>query len=227
SDNGEFAVCDLDVTGGDRTVTIVGNILSTQPGETVEVDGSWTVDERYGRQFEIDAIRAVAPTSREGIEKYLASGLVEGIGEVLAGRIVDHFGTDTLEILDEDPERIKEVDGIVEVRGGRIAEAWEKQRAIRSVMVFLQSHGLATGRAVKIWEEYGPRATQIVQDNPYKLAEDVRGIGFKTADKIAGELGIEPEAPERLRAGLLYELSEASSQGHCRSRCSKTESPSG
>ena len=214
SDNGEFAVCDLDVRGDNRTVTIVGNILSTKPGEAVEVDGSWKVDPRYGRQFTIDAIRAVPPTTRHGIEKYLASGLVEGIGGVLAERIVDHFGEETLELLDEEPERIKEVDGIGEVRGDRIMDAWQEQRAIRSVMVFLQSHGVTPGRAHKIWEEYGPEATRIVQENPYRLAEDIHGIGFQTADGIAQELGIEPEAPERLRAGILYELSQASTEGH-------------
>lgn len=214
SDDGEFAVCELDARGHQQPVTIVGNILSTKPGEAVEVTGSWTVDPQYGRQFSIEQIRAVPPTSREGIEKYLASDLVEGIGEVLAERIVDHFGTDTLDILDEDPERIKEVDGIGAVRGDRISDAWKEQRAIRSVMVFLQSHGISQGRASKIWQEYGPEATRIVQENPYRLADDVRGIGFKTADRIAGELGIEPEADERLRAGLLYELSQASSEGH-------------
>ncbi len=214
SDDGEFAVCELEARGRDQPVTIVGNILSTRPGETVEVTGSWRVDPEYGRQFAIDHLRAVPPTSREGIEKYLAGDLVDGIGEVLAERIVGHFGTDTLDILDDDPERIEEVDGIGEVRGERISEAWEQQRAIRSVMVFLQSHGIRQGRASKIWKEYGPAAVQIVQENPYRLADDVRGIGFKTADRIAGELGIEPEAPERLRAGLVYELAEASSEGH-------------
>lgn len=214
SDDGEFAVCELDARDRDRPVTIVGNILSTQPGETVEVVGSWTVDQQYGKQFEIDGIRAVPPKTREGIEKYLASGLVEGIGPVLAERIVAHFGEETLEILDAEPERITEVEGIGEVRGERIVEAWNDQRAIRSVMVFLQSHGVTTGRAVKIWEEYGTEAPRILQENPYCLAEDIHGIGFKTADEIAGKMGIDSEAPERLRAGLLYELSQAGTEGH-------------
>jgi len=213
SDDGEFAVCELDARGRDQPVTVVGNILSTQPGETVEVVGSWTVDSRYGKQFEIDGIRAVPPTTREGIEKYLASGLVEGIGPVLAERIVEEFGEETLEILDSDPERIREVEGIGEVRGERIAEAWSEQRAIRSVMVFLQSHGVTAGRAVKIWNHYGPDATRILRDNPYRLAEDVHGIGFKTADGIARKIGIDEEDPARLRAGLLYELSRAGSEG--------------
>ncbi len=214
SDDGNFAIGELEIRDRDRPVTLVGNLLSTQPGETVEVEGSWEIDSTYGRQFEVDAIRSKPPTTREGIERYLASGLVDGIGDVLAERIVDHFGEETLEILDADPDRIREVDGIGDVRGDRIAEAWNEQRAIRSLMVFLQSHGVSSNRAVKIWKQYGDRARRILKRNPYRLAEDIHGIGFKTADEIARELGIEADAPERLRAGLLYELEEADSEGH-------------
>ena len=214
SEDGGFSVCELDVADRPMSVTIVGNLLSTQPGETVEVTGSWTNDPRYGRQFDVDSIRAVPPSTREGIKKYLASGLVEGIGEVLAERIVEHFGEDALEILDDDPSRIKEVEGIGEVRGDRIMDAWTRQRTIRSVMVFLQSHGVSTARAVKIWDEYGPEAPSVVRENPYRLAEDIHGIGFKTADAIARRLGIDADAPERARAGLLYELSQAHNEGH-------------
>jgi exodeoxyribonuclease V alpha subunit len=214
SDDGNFAIGELDVRGRKRPVTLVGNLLSTQPGETVEVEGQWEIDPTYGRQFEVDAIRSKPPTSREGIERYLASGLVEGIGDVLAERIVDHFGEETLEILDDDPNRIREVEGIGDVRGERIADAWKQQRAIRSLMVFLQSHGVSSNRAVKIWKQYGSRARRILKRNPYRLAEDVHGIGFKTADEIARELGIEPDADERLRAGLLYELEQADGDGH-------------
>jgi exodeoxyribonuclease V alpha subunit len=214
SEDGDFSVCELDVDDRPMSVTIVGNLLSTQPGESVEVTGTWKNDPRYGRQFAVDSIRAVPPSTKEGIKKYLASGLVEGIGEVLADRIVGHFGEDTLEILDADPSRIKEVDGIGDVRGDRIMEAWTRQRTIRSVMVFLQSHGVSTARAVKIWDEYGPEAPSVVRENPYKLAEDIHGIGFKTADAIARRLGIDADAPERARAGLLYELSQAHNEGH-------------
>jgi exodeoxyribonuclease V alpha subunit len=140
--------------------------------------------------------------------------MIEGIGPKLAERIVETFGTETLEILDADPDRITEVEGIGEVRGERITQAWGEQRAVRRVMVFLQSHGVTPGRAMRIWREYGPAAVQVLQDNPYQLAEDVWGIGFKTADNIARELGIEPEADERLRAGLLYELRGAGDEGH-------------
>ncbi|WP_222615259.1 SF1B family DNA helicase RecD2 [Persicimonas caeni] len=213
SDNGEFAVCELEMSSG-RKVTIVGNIMSSRPGETVEVNGQWQNDARYGRQFAIDAIRPVPPTTREGIEKYLSSGFVEGIGPVLAERIVDHFGEDTLDLLDENPERITEVDGIGKVRAKRIMSAWAEQRQVRSVMVFLQSHGVSPGFAVKIWKQYAERSIRIVRENPYKLAEDIHGIGFKTADAIALEAGLEKDSLARLRAGLLYCLREAHSDGH-------------
>ena len=213
SDNGEFAVCELELSSG-RLVTMVGNILSSRPGETVEVSGRWQDDPRYGRQFSIDSIRPVPPTTREGIEKYLSSGFVEGIGPVLAERIVDHFGEATLELLDDEPERITEVEGIGKVRGQRIMDAWTEQRQIRSVMVFLQSHGISPTYALKIWTEYGDRSIQVVRDDPYRLAEDIHGIGFRTADAIALEAGIERDSVARLRAGLLYCLRQAHSEGH-------------
>ncbi len=213
SDNGEFAVCELELTSG-RTVTIVGNIMSARPGESVEVSGQWQTDARYGRQFAIEAIRPVPPTTREGIEKYLASGFVEGIGPVLAERIVDHFGERTLALLDESPERITEVEGIGKVRGARIMRAWREQRQVRSVMVFLQSHGVSPAFAVKIYKHYGDKAVQVVRENPYKLAEDIHGIGFRTADAIALKAGLERDSLARLRAGLLYTLRQAHSDGH-------------
>jgi exodeoxyribonuclease V alpha subunit len=213
SDNGEFAVCELERADG-RKVTIVGNILSARPGETVEISGRWQTDSRYGRQFAIETIRPVPPTTREGIEKYLSSGFVEGIGPVLAERIVDHFGEDTLDLLDADPERITEVEGIGKVRGESIVSAWSEQRQVRSVMVFLQSHGVSPKFAIKIWKHYGDRSIQIVRDNPYKLAEDIHGIGFRTADAIALEAGLEKDSLARLRAGILYCLRQAHSDGH-------------
>jgi exodeoxyribonuclease V alpha subunit len=213
SDNGEFAVCDLEAADG-RTLTIVGNILSARPGETVEIGGRWQSDSRYGRQFSIETIRPVPPTTCEGIEKYLSSGFVAGVGPVLAERIVAHFGEDTLDLLDAAPERITEVEGIGKVRGGSIMSAWSEQRQVRSVMVFLQSHGVSPGFAVKIWKYYGDRSIQIVRDNPYKLAEDIHGIGFRTADAIALEAGLERDSLARLRSGLLYCLRQAHSDGH-------------
>lgn len=213
SENGEFAVCDLELRSG-MIVTLVGNILGAQPGETIEVNGSWQKNPKFGRQFGITSIRAVAPTTREGIEKYLASGLIEGIGPVLAGRIVAHFGEDTLELLDAAPGRIREVDGIGKVRAERIKAAWGEQRQVRNVMVFLQSHGVSPGFAAKIWKQYADRSVEIVRQNPYQLAEDIRGIGFRSADAIALETGLARDSLARLRAGLLYALRQAHSEGH-------------
>jgi len=213
SENGEFAVCDLQLPAG-QIVTLVGNILNTHPGETVEVWGSWQKDPRFGRQFAITTIRALTPTTREGIERYLSSGLIQGIGPVLAGRIVAHFGEDTLDLLDAAPGRIREVEGIGTVRAERIQAAWGAQRQVRAVMVFLQSHGVSPGFAAKIWKEYAERSVEVVRENPYRLAEDIRGIGFRTADTIALETGLRQDSLARLRAGVLYVLRQAHSDGH-------------
>ncbi|AWV88068.1 ATP-dependent RecD-like DNA helicase [Bradymonas sediminis] len=213
SENGEFAVCDLELRSG-KTVTLVGNTLGAQPGESVEVRGTWQKDPRFGRQFAIASIRAVAPTTREGIEKYLSSGLIEGVGPVLARRIVAHFGEDTLDLLDAAPGRIREVEGIGKVRAERIQAAWGEQRLVRSVMVFLQSHGVSPGFAAKIWKEYGDQSVAIVRENPYQLAEDIRGIGFRSADAIALDTGLARDSLARLRAGVLYALRQAHSDGH-------------
>jgi exodeoxyribonuclease V alpha subunit len=214
SENGEFAVCDLDVNGRRGTVTMVGNIMSARPGESVEVTGEWQNNPKFGRQFRIESIRVVPPTTREGIEKYLASGFVDGIGPVLAERIVDKFGEDTLDVLDAEPGRIREVEGIGKVRATKIGKAWDEQRQVRSVMVFLQSHGVSPTYAAKIWKRYADRSIQIVRENPYKLAEDIRGIGFRIADSIALEAGLERDSLARLRAGLLYVLRQAHGEGH-------------
>lgn len=213
SEDGEFAVCDLQLAGGEL-VTVVGNTLQTRPGETVEVRGRWQRDPRYGRQFAIASIRAVAPTTREGIERYLSSGLIQGIGPVLARRIVAHFGEETLELLDAAPGRIQEVEGIGKVRAARIQAAWGAQRQVREVMVFLQSHGVSPAFATKIWKAYAERSVEVVRENPYRLAEDIRGIGFRTADAIALETGLGRDSLARLRAGVLYVLGQAHSDGH-------------
>lgn len=213
SENGEFAVCDLKLRSG-KIVTLVGNTLGAQPGETVEVSGTWQKNLKFGKQFVITSIRALAPTTREGIEKYLSSGLIEGVGPVLARRIVAHFGEDTLDLLDAAPGRIREVEGIGKVRGERIQAAWGEQRQVRAVMVFLQSHGVSPGFAAKIWKKYGGRSVEVVRQNPYQLAEDIRGIGFRSADAIALETGLARDSLARLRAGLLYSLRQAHSEGH-------------
>lgn len=213
SEDGTFAVCELKLYSG-ALVTVVGNTLGARPGETVEISGRWQHDRRFGRQLVIQTIRPLAPTTREGIEKYLSSGLIEGIGPVLAGRIVAHFGEDTLDILDERPERILEVDGIGKVRADRIQRAWVEQRQVRGVMVFLQSHGISPTFAARIFKKYGHQAIEVVSQNPYRLAEDIRGIGFQTADAIAMKTGMSPDTQARLAAGLLHALGQAHGEGH-------------
>lgn len=212
SDDGEFSVSELEV--GREAVTLVGNLLESQPGEHVVVSGTWQKNARFGKQFQIETIRTVPPTTLAGIERYLASGLVEGIGPVLAERIVEKFGAQTLEIIDADPRRIQEVPGIGKKRAEKIAQTWEHQRSVRNVMVFLQSHGITPSYALRIWKAYGADAIKVIQANPYQLAEDIFGIGFRTADAIAFRAGIEPNALPRLRAGVMYALQEAAGEGH-------------
>ncbi len=214
SENGEFAVCELDVDDRRVPVTIVGNILSATVGETVEVSGRWQNDAQYGRQFRIQSIRSVLPKTRDGIKKYLASDMMEGIGPTLAERIVEHFGDSTLEIIDDAPERISEVEGIGTKRGRQIVESWKEDRQVHELMVALRSHGVSASLAVKIYREFGSQALDLIQRNPYRLAEDIRGIGFQTADEIARHFGIDTDSPARLRAGIVHVLNEAHGEGH-------------
>jgi exodeoxyribonuclease V alpha subunit len=209
-----WTVARLTVAGRPQPVTIVGSLLGVQPGETVRLHGSWGIDRRYGEQFRVQSYLTVSPTTLTGIEKYLASGLVEGIGPVMAERLVRHFGIETLEIIERQTERLAEVEGIGPVRTERIRAAWVEQREIKDVMVFLQAHEVSTTYAIKIYKEYGTRAVGVVTKNPYRLAVDIFGIGFQTADRIAASLGIEPTSPRRAEAGLLHLLGERASNGH-------------
>jgi exodeoxyribonuclease V alpha subunit len=209
-----WSVVRLAVPGKKDLVTVVGNLLGVQPGENLRLRGNWTVDRKYGEQFRAEGYVTVQPATLVGIEKYLGSGLVRGIGKVIAKRLVDVFGLQTLEVIEQAPERLREVDGIGPVRTERIAKAWVEQKQIKDVMVFLQSHGVSTTFAIKIYKQYQDRSIAVVKENPYRLAIDIFGIGFKTADKIAGQLGISPSSPERAHAGVLHVLGELSSEGH-------------
>lgn len=213
SDDGDFAVAEVDLSDG-RRVTVVGSLLGSQLGQQVEVTGVWQTHPRFGTQLALQTIHPVVPTTPEAIERYLSSGLIEGIGPVLAERIVAHFGENTLEILDENPYRITEVPGIGGKRAEAIIGAWTEQRSIRSVMVFLHAHGISPTFASRIWKQYGTRAIEVIQTNPYRLADDIHGIGFKKADDIAREAGIGRDAPQRIAAGLLYAVQEAHGEGH-------------
>ncbi len=199
--------------GNDGLITVVGNLPQVAPGEHLELLGRWVTHTRFGRQFQAETCRRTMPATAEGILRYLGSGLVKGVGKRLAERIVAVFGEDTLKILDTAPERLREVPGIGPKRAASLRAAWEEQKHIQQIMLFLHSHGVTTGLAVKIYKTYGDDALQILRENPYQLAEDIRGIGFKTADKIARALGLPEDHPSRLRAGLVYALNRASEDG--------------
>lgn len=194
-------------------VIIVGPMTVTT-GETVIVEGEWTTHPKFGLQLQVTTCLPADPVTVDGIRRYLGSGLIKGIGPVMAERIVERFGVDALEVIDAQPRRLMQVSGLGRKRVQAISEAWKEQRRIRDVMVFLQSHGVGTGHAVRIYKEYGDEAIQLVREDPYRLQRDMRGIGFQTADRIAADLGVARDAPERVRAGVRYMLAEASDEGH-------------
>ncbi len=219
SDNG-YTVAKLKVKDHPRTVTVTGKIISPTPGEIIEARGEWRNHPRYGRQFEISEYKSLEPVSSRGIEKYLGSGLIKGIGPVMASKIVEKFGEDSLEIIENDIKRLGEIEGIGRKRIGMIKKAWDDQKEIRDVMIFLRSHDVSSGYAAKIFKRYGSRAIKIVKENPYRLAEDIFGIGFIVADRIAGKLGIPPDSLIRAEAGILYTLNRLSEEGHIYYPCS-------
>ncbi len=202
------------VVRGRGEVTAVGNLLSVQPGESLRLTGQWIKDRKFGRQFKADSYMTIKPETFIGIEKYLASGLVPGIGKELARRLVQHFGLDTLDVIDQQPDRLTEVEGFGRVRVKRIKAAWKEQSEIRDVMVFLQSHGISTAFAIKIYKLYRGSAISVVRENPFRLAREVRGIGFKSADRIARHLGIAADSEQRAAAGVIHTLRQAADQGH-------------
>ncbi|HZP53559.1 ATP-dependent RecD-like DNA helicase [Actinocrinis sp.] len=201
--------------GSADLLTVVGALLGAQPGESLRMRGRWGSHAQYGRQFHVENYTTVLPATIQGIQRYLGSGLIKGIGPKLAERIVEHFGTDTLTIIETDPQRLVEVPTLGPKRTKLIADAWVEQKAIKEVMVFLQSVGVTTSIAVRIYKEYGDTAIDVVKSEPYKLASDVWGIGFKTADAIAKAVGIPHDSPERVKAGLQYTLSQGSDAGNC------------
>src|SRR2546423_3053801 len=205
------------ITTGRSTdlLTVVGNLLGAQSGESLRMQGRWTSHPQYGRQFEVHNYTTVLPATVQGLRRYLGSGLIKGIGPKMAERIVAYFDLDTLRIIEEEPQRLSEVPGLGPKRTTMIGQAWEEQKAIKEVMVFLQGVGVSTSLAVRIYKTYGDAAISVVKNEPYRLAADVWGIGFKTADKIAQAMGIPHDSPQRVKAGLQFALSEASEEGHC------------
>ncbi|MEZ4735818.1 MAG: AAA family ATPase [Caldilineaceae bacterium] len=200
--------------GRNREVAIIGTLVGVNVGESVELTGRWTIHAEYGRQFVVETMRTVLPATVAGIEKYLGSGLIRGVGPVTAKRIVKHFGVDTLTIIEEQPERLNEVPGVGRKRVQMIMTAWQEQKAIKEVMLFLQSHGVSTSLATKIYKFYGDDAIGIVRQDPYRLARDIFGIGFLTADRIAQSMGLAPDSPQRVAAGVAYALNQATEEGH-------------
>ena len=215
NDESGFCVLRIKARGHRDLVTVVGHSAAIAAGEWITATGEWFNDRTHGLQFKARFLKTTPPTTAEGIEKYLSSGMIRGIGPVYAKKMVKAFGEQVFDIIEANPERLREVDGIGAVRAQRIVAAWAEQKAVREIMVFLHSNGVGTARAVRIFKTYGADAIQVMTDNPYRLARDIRGIGFRTADAIAMKLGIEKTAMIRVRAGISYALTEAMDQGHC------------
>ncbi|MQY16487.1 ATP-dependent RecD-like DNA helicase [Streptomyces sp. RB5] len=201
--------------GAGDLLTVVGSLLGAQPGESLRMEGRWGSHPQYGKQFTVENYTTVLPATIQGIRRYLGSGLIKGIGPRIADRITEHFGVDTLDVIEQDPGRLVEVPGLGPKRTKLIAAAWEEQKAIKEVMVFLQGVGVSTSIAVRIYKKYGDASISVTKNEPYRLAADVWGIGFLTADRIAQAVGIPHDSPERVKAGLQYALSQSSDQGHC------------
>ncbi len=209
-----FTIARVKVDGRHELVTVIGTMMAPMVGEILEMRGEWSAHPKFGQQFKIFEYRTTVPATVYGIRKYLGSGMIKGLGPVMAGRIVDRFGKKTLDIIETDIQLLAEVDGIGKKRIAMIAGAWDEQREIRDVMLFLQSYDVSSGYAAKIFKQYGNQAIAVVKNNPYRLAGDIFGIGFITADQIAAKLGITQDAQIRVEAGILYVLNQLSDEGH-------------
>jgi len=210
-----FAVLRVKVKGRDDFVSVVGNTTSVTPGEHVEASGRWVIDRQHGQQFKADELKTTHPASAEGIEKYLASGAIRSIGPKIAAKIVSIYHERTLEIFEQSPDFLLHVKGIGTERLKRIRQSWQEQKEVRKIMLFLSEHGITPGRAVRIFRTYGHEAIAKIKENPYQLADDIRGVGFKTADELAARLGIDRNSPYRAKAAVRYTLQDLAGQGHC------------
>lgn len=215
SEDTGFCVLQVKVRGRRELATVVGSAAAVGPGEEIDCRGAWVNDAAYGVQFRAEALRVVPPTTLEGVEKYLGSGLIKGIGPHFARQLVEAFGAEVFDVIERTPERLRTLEGIGAKRQARVMEAWREQKAVRDIMVFLHSHGIGSARAARIYRVYGEDAIRRIRDNPYRLALDIGGIGFVTADVIARKLGIAPDSMIRVRAALHHVLWELSSEGHC------------
>ncbi|MGB6641063.1 MAG: AAA family ATPase, partial [Thermoanaerobaculia bacterium] len=209
-----WSVIRLVEPGRPEPITAVGSLLGVQPGEELRLTGEWVTDRKYGRQFRVNSCLTLQPSTLEGIRKYLGSGLIPGIGKVMADRLVAQFGIESLEIIADHPGRLSEVDGIGPVRARKIRAAWQEQEGLREALIALQAFGISTHHAIKIYKHFGPAAVPAVKQNPFRLATEVFGIGFKTADQIAARIGFPSDSPDRVAAGLLYVLGQGADKGH-------------
>jgi len=215
NDENGFCVLRVKARGQRNLITVLGHAAMISAGEFVQASGAWVNDRTHGVQFKASFLKAAPPTTIEGIEKYLGSRMIRGTGPIYAKKLVRAFGEAVFDIIEQEPRRLREVTGIGPKRAERIIAGWTEQRVIREIMLFLHSNGLGTSRAVRIYKTYGADAVQLISENPYRLARDIRGIGFRTADQIAAKLGVEKTALIRVRAGISYALAEAMDEGHC------------
>ena len=214
NEENSYTIAKVRIQGRNDLVTIVGTIFSAVPGEVLKLRGQWNRHPKYGEQFKVESYESVLPATVKGIERYLGSGMIKGIGPVMAKRLVSKFKEETLSVIDNNIERLYEVSGIGEKRIEMITSAWEEQKEVRDVMVFLQGSGVSPTYAAKIYKQYGNDSVRVVSENPYRLATDIFGIGFIIADKIAEKLGMDRNAPMRIEAGILYVLNQLADEGH-------------
>lgn len=214
NEQNHYTVAKIKIKGNPEPVTVVGRLAGVAPGERLRLEGDWENHPKFGEQFQVTRFTVHLPAQIYGIKKYLGSGMIKGIGSAMADRLVDRFGEKTLQVIEQSPDQLLEVSGIGEKRLQTIRQAWENQKDIREVMIFLQGHGVSTGYSVKIFKQYGQAAIQVVRQNPYRLAGDIFGIGFLIADQIAEKIGIGKDALIRAEAGLLYTLEKMSDEGH-------------
>ena len=214
NEENDFVVAKLREKEKKELTTIVGNLSGINPGESLKLTGKWVQNKRFGEQFHVETFEVTVPATLLGIQKYLASGLIKGIGSIMSERIVEKFGLHTLEVIEKKPERLSEVEGIGPKRISMIIKAWVEHKEIKEIMIFLQGHGVSAAYSAKIYKQYGDQSIEIVRENPYRLAHDIYGIGFITADKIAQNLGIDRNSLIRAKAGLIYILNQLTEEGH-------------
>ncbi|MGA2515029.1 MAG: ATP-dependent RecD-like DNA helicase [Thermodesulfobacteriota bacterium] len=214
NEENDFVVAKLREKEKKELTTIVGNLSGVNPGESLKLTGQWVQNKRFGEQFQVESFEVTVPATLHGIQKYLASGLIQGIGPIMSERIVEKFGLHTLEVIEKKPERLSEVEGIGPKRISMIRKAWVEQKEIKEIMIFLQGHGVGAAYSAKIYKQYGDQSIERVRENPYRLAHDIYGVGFITADKIAQSLGIDRNSLIRAKAGLLFVLNQLTEEGH-------------